>query len=100
MKPADLQPGHRIAHAVPNMDGTLTVTDVWNDIADAAKEGCPELGRVFADVEVSDNTYSSPWDAENLPKGTGADTFTWLGLNPLRYRLAFLPDADVAVEES
>ncbi len=101
MKAADLRPGHRIAHTVPNMNGTITVAKVWNDIADAAKDGCPELGRVYADdVEVSDDAFRSSWDAEDLPKGTGADTFTWLGLRPLRYRLAFLPDTDVVVEES
>lgn len=99
MKPADLQPGHRIAHRVPGMNGSITVTDAWNDIADAAREGRPELGRVFADVEVSDASHvSSRWDPEHLPQGTGADAFTWLGLNPLRYRLAFLPDSDVEVE--
>lgn len=100
MKSTDLRPGHRIAHTVPHMTGTITVTDVRNDVADARGDGWPELGRVYATVVVTDDAYGSRWDAENLPKGTGADSFTWLGLNPLRYRLAFLPDADVTIEES
>lgn len=94
MKPADLQPGHRIAHTVPGMAGTITVTrEPWADI-----DGDPHYDRVYVDVEVSDASYaSSKWDPEDLPTGCGADQFQWLGLNPLRYRLTYLPDVDITV---
>lgn len=41
------------------------------------------------------------WDPDDLPVSTGAEGFEWLGMTPiLRYRLIFLPDTDVTVEES
>ncbi len=97
MKPADLRPGHRIAHTVPN-EGTLTVfRDPWDDTEAATHSGWPDLARVYVDVEVSDR--SSRWDPETLPAGAGATDFQWMGMTPsLRYRLVFLPDADIAVE--
>ncbi len=91
MKPADLQDGDLLAHNVPKMNGTLTVTEVWADT-----EGT-EWDRVYVDVEVSDR--STRWDPDNLATGTGAEAFEWLGLTPtLRYRLVFLPDTDITVE--
>ncbi len=95
MKPAGLQPGHRIAHTVPRMNGTLTVTKTW---ADQFPDE-PQYDRVYADVEVSDR--STRWDPDNLAAGTGAEAFQWLGMTPmLRYRLVYLPDTDIAVEPS
>ncbi len=98
MKPADLQPGHRIAHTVPNMNGTVTVDrDPYDDTAYAEREGCPELGRVYIDVTVADR--SSRWDPDMLPAGTGAETFEFLTMTDgLRYRLVYRPDTDVEVE--
>lgn len=95
MNPADLKPGHRITHTVPKMTGIIAVyAEPWADI-----EGDPHLDRVYVDVEVSDASYAtSHWDPEDLPAGTGAEAFTWLGLSPLRYRLTFLPDADVSID--
>ncbi len=100
MKPADLQPGHRITHTVPNMTGTLTVyRDPWDDTESAVTSGWPETARVYVDVEVSDRSHR--WDPEHLCAGTGAVDFQFQTMvNALRYRLAFLPDTDVAVEES
>ncbi len=101
MKPADLRPGHRIAHTVRGMTGPITVhAQPYDDTADAEREGCPELGRVYVDVVVADASYaSSKWDPGDLPAGCGADQFQWLGLNPLRYRLTYLPDTDFDVEQ-
>lgn len=99
MKPADLQPGHRIAHTVPGMTGTITVdTEPYDDTEIAARDGCPELGRVYVDVEVSDR--SSRWDPDDLPACTGAEAFEFLTMvEALRYRLVYLPDTDVEVEQ-
>lgn len=96
MKPADLRPGHQIAHTVPGMTGTITVHEQpWSDVDED-----PTYGRVYVDVVVSDASYAmSRWDPEQLPVGTGAEGFGWLGLDPLRYRLVYLPDHDVQVEE-
>ena len=53
--------------------------------------------RVFVDVRVENPGAFG--DADLLPAATGAEAFQWLGMTPtLRYRLAFLPDADVKVE--
>ncbi len=91
MKPADLRPGHRIAHTVPHMDGTLTVlSEPWGD-TDSNWSG---VGAVFVTVEASDR--SPVWNSDDLPAGTGADRF--LFITPTRYSLAYLPDTDIDVE--
>lgn len=92
MKPADLRPGQRIAHTVPKMLGAVTVvSEPW-----ANEEDDLGLARVFVDVEVFDRSLQ--WDPQCLPAGTGASRVQWLGSTPtLRYRLVFMPDADVAV---
>lgn len=97
MKPADLRPGHRIAHRVPKMDGTITVvTEPW---ADPDNDGS-DLDRIEVEVDVSDASYAqSKWDPDDLPKGTGAVDFQFMDVTPtLRYRLIFHPDTDVEVE--
>ncbi len=98
MNPADLRPGHRIAHTVPNMNGIITVDrEPYDDTAPAIRQGVPELGRVYIDVAVADR--SSHWDPDDLPAGTGAEAFQFLTMTDgLRYRLAYRPDADVKVE--
>ena len=98
MKPADLRPGHRIAHTVPGMTGSITVhAEPWVDI-DIGPDADPSLDRVYIDVEVSDRGHR--WDAANLPAGTGAEAFEFLTMvGALRYRLVYRPDTDVAVEE-
>jgi hypothetical protein len=92
MKPADLKPGHRI-----NAHTTLTVyADPHIDI-DATNPN-PDLDRVYIDVEATGDRRT--WDPIDIPEATGAEAYAWLGGSPLRYRLAFLPDADVTVEET
>lgn len=92
MKAADLRPGDRII-AAPTI-GPLTVLDEpYGDIT-----GDPRWDRVYVDVEPDDKSLR--WDPEHLPAETGAEAFQFLGLVPLRYRLVFLPDRDVNVEES
>ncbi len=90
MKPADLRPGDRL----PTSIGTLVV-DVhpWENFDPKT----PEWDRVYVDVRVDDDrTWRG--DPDMLPSATGCDTFQWLGLDPLRYRLGFLPNVDVKVE--
>lgn len=94
MSPADLRPGHRIATA--DLGGFTVIADPYSDIEYAEQEGCPELGRIYVDVEPDDK--STRWDPDNLPAATGAEAFWWLGSSPLRYRLTFLPDTDVRIE--
>jgi hypothetical protein len=90
---------------MPGFEGALTVVkdphagDVGPEAA--ARYGVaylPEDDRVEVDVEPDDKGHR--WMADNLPAATGAKDFQWTGLNPLRYRLYFHPDTDVAVEES
>ncbi len=98
VKPADLRPGDRIAHTVPHMDGTITVfRRPWDDADECRNKNYPaHIARVYVDVEVSDR--STRWDPDNLAAGTGAVDMQWLGMTPtLRYRLVFMPDADVEV---
>jgi hypothetical protein len=86
VKPADLKVGDRIETAI----GTLVVSaEPWDDVD--ADTSCWD--RVFVDVEVPEPGRFG--DAARLPEATGAAEFGWLGLLPLRYRLAFRPDADV-----
>ncbi len=97
MNPADLRPGHRIAHTVPNMAGTITVAGrPW---VDPDNDGS-EIDRVDVEVDVSDASYAqSKWDPEDLPKGTGAVDFRFKRVMPtLRYSLIFHPDTDVTLE--
>lgn len=101
MKPADLQPGHRIATA--DM-GTLTVVPGgWSDVGPEAAERFgidyePALDRVYIDVEPDRTAWRPRWDPENLPAATGAENFGLLTISPLRYRLAFLPHTELWVE--
>lgn len=89
MKPADLTIGDRIPTAI----GTLVVsTAPWEDFS----EDTPQFDRVFVDVEVPEPGRFG--DAARMLEVTVASEFSWLGLMPLRYRLAFRPDADVEVE--
>lgn len=86
MKPADLKFGDRLDTAI----GALIVHhDPYESLCDEA----PQYGRVLVDVVVEQP--GSFGDAARLPEVTGAAEFQWLGLSPLRYRLAFRPDTDV-----
>lgn len=88
MKPADLKPGDRLDTAI----GVLVVsTEPWDD---RCKE-VPDLDRIFVDVEVPESGKFG--DAARMLEVTGAAEFSWLGLMPLRYRLAFRPDSNVEV---
>ncbi len=90
MKPADLQPGHRITHTVPNMDGTITVEVAFD-------AGPHHPGQIYVDTEISDSSDS--WNHHDLPTGTGAEASLWMGTLPRpRYRLVFHPDTDITVE--
>lgn len=101
MKPADLKPGHRIA---TDGMGVLTVVadpNVQVGPEVAAKYGIaydPALDRVLIDIEPDHTAWTSGWDVEKLTAAAGADRFQLLTINPLRYRLSYLPDADVRVE--
>jgi hypothetical protein len=88
VKPADLKRGDRLDTEI----GTFVVSkDPWNNLDDE-----PSVwDRVFIDVEVPEPGKFG--DAARLPEVAGAAEFQWLGLMPLRYRLAFRPDADVEV---
>ena len=90
MKPADLTIGDRISTAI----GVLVVsTAPWENFS----EDTPQFDRVVVDVEVEDRRRFG--DPVALPGVAGASEFSWLGMTPtLRYRLAFLPGADVEVE--
>jgi hypothetical protein len=90
VKPADLQPRHRIL--TPTI-GPLTVTappycDITGDL---------RWDRVYVDVAPDDR--STRWDPDSLPAESSAEAFQFLGLNPLRYRLVFLPNTVVTVEK-
>lgn len=98
MKPADLTIGDRLPTAI----GTLVVVkepfvDVGEETARRfGVEYRPEEDRVHVDVEVEDPARFG--DPDRLPEVTGAEDFQWLASTPaLRYRLFFLPDADVEV---
>lgn len=87
VKPADLKQGTQIRSGI----GPLTVlAEPFVDL----DPDTPQFDRVYVDVEPDDK--SSRWDPDDLPKATGAEDFQFLGLSPLRYRLAFLPDTEVA----
>ncbi len=86
VKPADLRPGHRIVCDMPGFEDGLTV------IAD------PEVrSGVAVDVKVADTAHEM--DTQGLPAAVQAESLAFLALNPLRYRLYFHPDPDVAVED-
>jgi hypothetical protein len=88
VKPSELEPGDRIDTTI----GTLVVsTEPWSDFS----ADTPQFGRVFVDVEVPEPGRFG--DAARMLEVTGATDFAWLGLMPLRYRLAFRPDFDVEV---
>lgn len=88
MKPADLHSGDRFDTEF----GALVVAgEPWEDRCDDT----PQWDRVFVDIEVPDQRQFG--DADRLPEVTGAAEFQWLGLLPLRYRLAFRHDTDVEV---
>ncbi len=92
VKPADLRPGDRIV-AAPTI-GVLTVTAApYRDVT-----GDPEWDRVYVDVEPADR--SMRWNPDHLPVETGAEAMQFLGLLPLRYRLVFLPDHNITIEET
>lgn len=91
MKPADLKPGHRI---VTRTIGDLTVLEPpYCDIT-----GDLRWDRVYVDAAPGDQ--STRWDADTLPAETGAVGFEFLGLNPQRYRLVFLPNTEVTVRRA
>lgn len=89
MKPADLKPGYRIP--APEFGGLAVISVPRVDRSDE----WPELNRVYVDVEVLGR---GRWDCDNLPAATGAEAFTFLKLDPPRYRLTYLPDTEVEVE--
>lgn len=88
-RPADLHLGDRIP---TDLCGNLVVrTEPFVDECDTD----PRWNRVYVDVVPDDQ--GSRWDADRLTEATGAEGFQFLGLHPLRYRLTFLPNAEVAV---
>jgi hypothetical protein len=89
VKPADLQPGHRIAHTVPGMTGSITVVDEpWTDRGLDGEQ-------TVVDVEVADTSW---WTTNDLAAGVGA-TDAWFVDLPQVYRLVYLPDTDIKVEQ-
>lgn len=88
VKPAELKIGDRLDTAI----GRLVVSTEPREEFDA---DTPHFDRVFVDVEVPEPGRFG--DAARMLEVTGASDFSWLGLLPLRYRLAFLPDTDVEV---
>ncbi len=92
VKPADLRPGDRII-ATPTIGALAVIASPYGDIT-----GDPNWDRVYVDVEPVDQ--SMRWDPDHLPAETGAEAMQFLGLSPLRYRLVFLPDHNINVEET
>lgn len=90
MKPADLRPGDRLDTAI----GALVVQHEPYEAFDETGK-TTEWDRVLIDVEVPEPGKFG--DCDRLPEVTGATDFQWLGLMPLRYRLAFRPETDVEV---
>lgn len=88
MKPADLRPGDRL-------DTVIGALVVHHDPYESFCDDAPQHSRVLVDVVVE--KPGSFGDADRLPEAAGAAEFRWLGLMPLRYRLAFRPDTDVEV---
>lgn len=93
---AELRAGDRIP---TDLCGHLTVVAVTDDRvtwADTPHE--PEQDCILVDVEPEDQ--STRWDADLLPAAAGSEGATWfLGLRPLRYRLVYLADATVTLED-
>ncbi len=98
-KPADLKIGDRIDALGSSMK---VFKEPFVDVGEEAArrfgvEYRPDEDRVYIDVEVGQPSRFG--DPDRLPEVTGAVDFEWLGSTPtLRYRLAFRPDADVAVK--
>lgn len=82
----ELQTGARI---VTEQFGYLTVTQVWADPSLDAPED------VYVDVRL--DTWSHRWDPDDLPAEAGAQGYGYLGLDPPRYRLRYLPGDEVPI---
>lgn len=61
----------------------------------SASGGEPHFDEVEVDVTAADPRLFTRSDVDVLPAETGARTFMWLGLTPLRYRLYFHPTCQV-----
>lgn len=80
---------------VGRLDTALGTLIVHHDPYESLCDDAPRFSRVLVDIVVE--KPGSFGDPDHLPAATGAAEFRWLGLMPLRYRLAFKPDVDVQV---